>query len=102
MITNRRPRLRYGRADSGLYCREAVEGLEQLDARFVIVRAKRRDWSRNYAKPTESPSPKTDAERHQRGYSGDDAPASREDCKDAAGLALFCIGVYGRSGIGSE
>jgi hypothetical protein len=58
MIPNRRPRLRYGRADSGLYCREAVEGLEQLDARFVIVPAKRRDWSRNYAKPTESHRPR--------------------------------------------
>ena len=26
----------YGRADSGFYCREAVEGYEQLNARFVI------------------------------------------------------------------
>ena len=26
----------YGRADAGLYCREAVEAYEQLDARFVI------------------------------------------------------------------
>jgi hypothetical protein len=29
-----------GRADSGLYCREAVEGHEQLDARFVICARK--------------------------------------------------------------
>jgi len=26
----------YGRADSGFYCREAVEAYEEFDARFVI------------------------------------------------------------------
>src|SRR5271166_5860462 len=30
----------YGRADSGFYCREAVEGYEELDARFVICARK--------------------------------------------------------------
>src|SRR6204780_4235316 len=30
----------YGRADSGFYCREAVEGYEEIDARFVICARK--------------------------------------------------------------
>src|SRR2546430_13218993 len=30
----------FGRADSGFYCREAVEGYEELDARFVVCARK--------------------------------------------------------------
>jgi hypothetical protein len=30
----------YGRADSGFYCREAVEAYEEIDARFVICARK--------------------------------------------------------------
>jgi hypothetical protein len=30
----------YGRADSGFYCREAIEGYGQLDARFVVCARK--------------------------------------------------------------
>src|SRR5947208_5890056 len=48
----------FGRADSGFYCREAVEGYEQIDARLRSVRAKRHAWWRNYAKPSGSHRPR--------------------------------------------
>jgi hypothetical protein len=52
----------YGRADSGLYCREAVEGYEQLDARFVICARKTARLVEQLRQAEWKPSPKTDAE----------------------------------------
>jgi len=52
----------YGRADSGLYCREAVEGYEQLDARFVICARKTARLVEELRQAEWKPSPKTDAE----------------------------------------
>jgi hypothetical protein len=52
----------YGRADSGLYCREAVEGYEQLDARFVICARKTARLVEELRQAEWKPSPKTDAD----------------------------------------
>jgi hypothetical protein len=52
----------YGRADSGLYCREAVEGYEQLDARFVICARKTARLIEELRQAEWKPSPKTDAD----------------------------------------
>jgi hypothetical protein len=52
----------YGRADSGLYCREAVEGYEQLDARFVICARKTARLVEQLHQAEWKPSPKTDAD----------------------------------------
>ena len=52
----------YGRADSGLYCREAVEGYEQLDARFVICARKTARLVEQLRQAEWKPSPKTDAD----------------------------------------
>ncbi len=51
----------YGRADSGLYCREAVEGYEELDARFVICARKTSRLVEELRQAQWKPSPKTDA-----------------------------------------
>lgn len=52
----------YGRADSGFYCREAVEGYEQLDARFVICARKTARLVEELRQAQWKPSPKTDAD----------------------------------------
>jgi Transposase DDE domain group 1 len=52
----------YGRGDSGLYCREAVEGYEQLHARFVICARKTARLVEQLRQAEWKPSPKTDAE----------------------------------------
>jgi len=52
----------YGRADSGFYCREAVEGYEQLHARFVIGARKTGRLVEELRQAEWKPSPKTDAE----------------------------------------
>jgi hypothetical protein len=52
----------YGRADSGFYCREAVEGYEQLHARFVICARKTARLVEELRRAEWKPSPKTDAE----------------------------------------
>jgi hypothetical protein len=52
----------YGRADSGFYCREAVEGYEQLHARFVICARKTARLVEQLRQAEWKPSPKTDAE----------------------------------------
>ncbi len=52
----------YGRADSGFYCREAVEGYEQLDARFVICARKTARLVEELRQAEWKPSPKTDAD----------------------------------------
>jgi hypothetical protein len=52
----------YGRADSGFYCREAVEGYEELNARFVICARKTARLVEQLRQAEWRPSPKTDAE----------------------------------------
>ena len=52
----------YGRADSGFYCREAVEGYEQLDARFVICARKTARLVEQLRQAEWKPSPQTDAQ----------------------------------------
>jgi hypothetical protein len=52
----------YGRVDSGFYCKEAVEGYEALDARFVICARKTARLAEQLRLAEWKPSPKTDAE----------------------------------------
>ena len=52
----------YGRADSGFYCREAIEGYEQLNARFVVCARKTARMVEQLRQAVWKPSPKTDAE----------------------------------------
>jgi hypothetical protein len=52
----------YGRADSGFYCQEAVEGYEELGARFVICARKTARLVEQLRQAEWKPSPKTDAE----------------------------------------
>jgi Transposase DDE domain group 1 len=52
----------YGRADSGFYCREAVEGYEALHARFVVCARKTARLVEQLRQAEWKPSPKTDAE----------------------------------------
>jgi len=52
----------YGRADSGFYCREAVEGYEALNARFVICARKTARLVEELRRAEWKPSPKTDAD----------------------------------------
>jgi len=52
----------YGRADSGFYCREAVEGYEEMDARFVICARKTARLVEELRQAQWKPSPKTDAD----------------------------------------
>ena len=52
----------YGRADSGFYCREAVEGYEELDARFVICARKTSRLIEELCQAEWKPSPKTDGD----------------------------------------
>jgi DDE family transposase len=52
----------YGRADSGFYCREAVEAYEQCDARFVICARKTSRLVEELREAEWKPSPKTDAD----------------------------------------
>jgi hypothetical protein len=52
----------YGRADSGFYCREAVEAYEQFHARFVICARKTARLVEELRQAEWQPSPKTDAD----------------------------------------
>lgn len=52
----------YGRADSGFYCREAVEAYEQIDARFVICARKTPRLLEQLRQAEWKPSPNTDAD----------------------------------------
>ena len=52
----------YGRADSGFYCREAVEGYEQLHVHFVISARKTARLVEELRRAEWKPSPKTDAD----------------------------------------
>ena len=52
----------YGRADSGFYCREAVEAYEEFDARFVICARKTSRLVEELRQAEWKPSPKTDAD----------------------------------------
>src|SRR6266576_1981821 len=52
----------YGRADSGFYCREAVETYEEIDARFVICARKTSRLVEELRQAQWKPSPKTDAD----------------------------------------
>jgi hypothetical protein len=51
----------YGRADSGFYCREAVEAYEEIDARFVICARKTSRLVEELRQAEWKPSSKTDA-----------------------------------------
>jgi len=51
----------YGRADSGFYCREAVEAYEEFDARFVICARKTSRLVEELRQAEWQPSPRTDA-----------------------------------------
>jgi hypothetical protein len=51
----------YGRADSGFYCREAVEAYEEFDAQFVICARKTSRLVEELRQAEWKPSPKTDA-----------------------------------------
>jgi hypothetical protein len=53
----------YGRADSGFYCREAVEGYEELDARFVICARKTARLVEELHQAEWKRSPHTDADQ---------------------------------------
>lgn len=52
----------YGRADSGFYCREAVEAYEEFDARFVICARKTSRLVEQLRQAAWKPSPQTDAD----------------------------------------
>jgi hypothetical protein len=52
----------YGRADSGFYCREAVEAYEEFDARFVICARKTSRLVEELRQAQWKSSPKTDAD----------------------------------------
>ena len=52
----------YGRADSGLYCRETVEAYEEFHARFVICARKTARLVEQLRQAEWKPSPKTDAD----------------------------------------
>jgi hypothetical protein len=52
----------YGRADSGLYCRETVEAYEEFNARFVICVRKTPRLIEELRQAKWKPSPKTDAD----------------------------------------
>jgi len=52
----------YGRADSGFYCREAVEGYEHLHAHFVICARKTARLVEQLRQAEWKPSPKTDSD----------------------------------------
>ncbi len=52
----------YGRADSGFYCREAIEGYEQIDARFVICARKTARLVEELHQAEWKSSPQTDAD----------------------------------------
>ncbi len=56
----------YGRADSGFYCREAVEAYEECNARFVISARKTARLVEELRQAEWQPSPKTDARRGMR------------------------------------
>src|SRR5580704_8461789 len=51
----------FGRADSGFYCREAVEAYEECNARFVISARKTSRLVEQLRQAEWKPSPKTDA-----------------------------------------
>jgi Transposase DDE domain group 1 len=52
----------FGRADSGFYCREAVEAYEEFAARFVICARKTSRLVEELRQAEWKPSPKTDAD----------------------------------------
>lgn len=58
----------YGRADSGFYCREAVEAYEQIDARFVICARKTARLLEQLRQAEWKPSPQTDADEECEFY----------------------------------
>jgi len=52
----------YGRADSGFYCREAVEAYEEFNARFVISARKTSRLVEHLRQAEWKPSPRTDGD----------------------------------------
>lgn len=58
----------YGRADSGFYCREAVEAYEQCNARFVICARKTPRLLEQLRQAEWKPSPDTDADEECEFY----------------------------------
>jgi hypothetical protein len=98
----------YGRADSGFYCREAVEGYEQLHARFVICARKTARLVEELRQAEWKPSPKTDADaecefRYQpEGWSRSyrfialrkEKPREEMEAEEAEQYQLFETGQY--------
>src|SRR5258707_6843153 len=60
----------YGRADSGFYCREAVEAYEEIEARFVICARKTSRLVEELRQAQWKPSPKTDADAECESVTG--------------------------------
>lgn len=98
----------YGRSDSGFYCREAVEGYEELHARFVICARKTARLVEQLGQAEWRPSPKTDADaqcefRYQpEGWSKPyrfvalrkEKPRQEVEAEDAEQYQLFETGQY--------
>ena len=98
----------YGRADSGFYCREAVEGYEQLHARFVICARKTARLVEELRQAAWKPSPKTDADAEceflyqPEGWSQPyrfvalrkEKPREEVDAEEAEQYQLFETGQY--------
>jgi hypothetical protein len=98
----------YGRADSGFYCREAVEGYEQLHARFVICARKTARLVEELRQAAWKPSPKTDADAEceflyqPEGWSKPyrfvalrkEKPREEVDAEEAEQYQLFETGQY--------
>ena len=53
---------RFGRADSGFYCREAIEAYQRWNCRFVVVARKTAAMLRQLRQAEWKPSPNTDAD----------------------------------------
>ena len=53
---------RFGRADSGFYCREAIEAYQRWNCRFVVVARKTAAMVRQLRQAEWQPSPETDAD----------------------------------------
>ena len=53
---------RYGRADSGFYCREAIEAYQKCNCRFVVVARKTAAMLEQLRQADWKPSPNSDAD----------------------------------------
>ena len=74
----------YGWADSGFYCREAAEGNEELDARFVVCARKTARLVEELRQAEWKPSPKTDA----------DAECDEMEAAEVEQYPTICFGAW--------